>query len=239
MGQKNAGGDPVSKKRVAKCAECSLPLGERVCYSPQGKGSKDCPTLSNKKLLEQATKEYHKPEILEFARQAALQEADCYVNREQKPYLMHPSKPRIQEICEFASKMKYSRLGVISCIGLAREAAVVAQIFEAQGFDVVSVLCKAGSVPKEEIGVKEHEKIRSGEYEAMCNPIFQAMLANDAATELNVLLGLCVGHDALFFKYAQAPTTVLAVKDRLLGHNPLAAIYASDTFYARLKRKGF
>jgi uncharacterized metal-binding protein len=65
------------------------------------------------------------------------------------------------------------------------------------------------------------------------------MLANEAETGLNVLLGLCVGHDALFFKYAHAPTTVLAVKDRLMGHNPLAALYTSETFYARLKRKGF
>jgi uncharacterized metal-binding protein len=189
--------------------------------------------------LQQARVEYQKPEILEFARQASLQEAECYLNREKKPFMMHPSKPRIQEICEFAAKMKYTRLGLISCIGLSKEAAVVAEILKTQGFEVVSVACKAGSIPKEEIGVKEKEKIRIGEYEAMCNPIFQAMLVNDAGTDLNVLLGLCVGHDALFFKYAQAPTTVLAVKDRLMGHNPLAAIYASDTFYARLKRKGF
>jgi enoyl-CoA hydratase/carnithine racemase len=42
-------------------------------------------------------------------------------------------------------------------------------------------------------------------------------------TDFNVLLGLCVGHDSLFLKYAEAPCTVLAVKDRMLGHNPLAA----------------
>ena len=229
----------MSKNRVPQCAECSLPVRERICLSPEGKSSKGCPTLSNRKLQERARKEYHKKGIAEFARQASIQEGECYLNREKKPFMMHPAKPRIQEICEFASKMKYTRLGVISCIGLSREAAVVAQILEAQGFEVVSVVCKAGSVPKEEIGVKEHQKIRIGEYEAMCNPIYQAMLVNEAATDLNVMLGLCVGHDALFFKYAHAPTTVLAVKDRLLGHNPLAAIYTSDTFYARLKRKGF
>jgi uncharacterized metal-binding protein len=233
------GGEHMSKNRVPQCAECSLPAADRICRSPEGRGSKGCPTLSNKKLLERARREYRKPEILEFARQAAIQEGECYANRDKKPFVMHPGKPRIQEICEFASKMKYARLGLISCIGLIKEAGIVAQIFEAQGFEVVSVVCKAGSVPKEEIDVKEREKVRIGEYEAMCNPIFQAMLANEAGTDLNVLLGLCVGHDALFFKYAQAPTTVLAVKDRLLGHNPLAAIYTSDTFYARLKRKGF
>jgi uncharacterized metal-binding protein len=229
----------MSKNPVPQCADCSLPVRERICVSPEGKGSKGCPTLGNKKLLERARKEYRKPEILEFARQASIQEGECYLNRDRKPFMMHPGKPRIQEICEFASKMKYARLGIISCIGLSREAALAAEIFEAQGFEVVSVVCKAGSIPKEEIGVKEQQKIRIGEYEAMCNPIFQAMLANEAKTDLNVLLGLCVGHDALFFKYAQAPTTVLAVKDRLMGHNPLAALYTSETFYSRLKRKGF
>jgi uncharacterized metal-binding protein len=65
----------------------------------------------------------------------------------------------------------------------------------------------------------------------MCNPVLQAMVLNKGKTEFNVLLGLCVGHDSLFFKYAEAPCTVLAVKDRLLGHNPLAAIYNLDHYY--------
>ncbi len=229
----------MPKKSVPQCAECSVPVRERVCVSPAGKGSKNCPTVTNRKLLESARKEYQKPEILEFARQASIQESECYLHRDRKPFMMHPAKPRIQEICEFASRMKYGRLGLISCVGLTKEASVVAEIFRVQGFEVVSVICKAGSVPKEEINVKEHEKIHIGEYEAMCNPIYQAMLVNQSETQLNVLMGLCVGHDSLFFKYAQAPTTVLAVKDRLLGHNPLAAIYTSETFYARVKRKGF
>jgi uncharacterized metal-binding protein len=69
----------------------------------------------------------------------------------------------------------------------------------------------------------------------MCNPVLQAMILNDEKTQFNILLGLCVGHDSLFFKYAQAPCTVLAVKDRLLGHNPLAAVYTLDSYYRALK----
>jgi len=61
---------------------------------------------------------------------------------------------------------------------------------------------------------------------------------NDAGVEFNILLGLCVGHDSLFFKHAAAPTTVLAVKERVTGHNPLAAVYLLDSYYARLKEKG-
>jgi len=69
----------------------------------------------------------------------------------------------------------------------------------------------------------------------MCNPIYQARLLNNEKTEFNILLGLCVGHDSLFFKYAEAPNTVLAVKDRVTGHNPLAAIYLSQSYYQKIK----
>jgi uncharacterized metal-binding protein len=110
---------------------------------------------------------------------------------------------------------------------------------DAQGFEVVSVWCKVGSVPKERIGLKEEDKVYIGQYEPMCNPILQAKIVNDAKTDFNILLGLCVGHDSLFFKYADALTTVLAVKDRVLGHNPLGALYTQGSYYERLLRKGF
>jgi len=103
------------------------------------------------------------------------------------------------------------------------------------GFDMISVVCKAGRVPKEAIGIGEEEKVAPNTFESMCNPVLQAMILNDEKTEFNILLGLCVGHDSLFFKYAQAPCTVLAVKDRLLGHNPLAAVYTLDSYYRALK----
>jgi uncharacterized metal-binding protein len=91
-----------------------------------------------------------------------------------------------------------------------------------------------GAIPKEEIGVKDSEKIFIGQYESMCNPILQAAIVNEAKTDFNILLGLCVGHDSLFFKYAEAPATVLAVKDRVTGHNPLASIYLSGNYYSWL-----
>ena len=66
----------------------------------------------------------------------------------------------------------------------------------------------------------------------MCNNIAQAKILNRVKTDLNVLMGLCLGHDALFLKHSKAPVTVLAVKDRVLAHNPLGAIYA-DHYYER------
>ncbi len=201
----------------------------------KGVGSKGCPTLTRPQVLGEADAAYDLPEIGEFARQASVQEGECYANRHQRPYVLQPTKTRMQEICEFGKRMGYKRLGLAFCAGLVREAAVVEGILKAHGFEVVSVLCKAGRTSKERIGIKDAEKIRRGTDEAMCSPIFQAKLLNHERTEFNVLLGLCVGHDSLFFKYAKAPTTVLAVKDRVTGHNPLAAIYLSESYYRKLK----
>jgi uncharacterized metal-binding protein len=195
--------------------------------------------LIDRELLVEANNEYGVSEIKEFARQSSIQEAECYANRNQRPYIMQPTKTRIVEVCEFAQRMGYRRLGLAFCIGLAREASIVEEIFRVHGFEVVSVVCKAGRTPKEEIGIKDEEKIYQGTDEAMCNPIYQAKLLNHKGTEFNVVLGLCVGHDSLFFKYAQAPITVLGVKDRVTGHNPMAAIYLSESYYRKIKRAEF
>ena len=134
--------------------------------------------------------------------------------------------------------MDFRKVALVFCIGLRREAAVVQEIFETGGLEVLSVGCKVGRVPKEVLDLREDQKVSPGNFESMCNPILQALAANRGKSQLNVLLGLCVGHDSLFIRYAEAPTTVLAVKDRLLGHNPLAAIYAYDSYYRYLKKPG-
>ena len=218
------------------CASCGHEGAKKVCVDENGFGSKGCPTLAYDDVLAEALREYDRPEIREFARQASRQEADCYSNRDQQPYVLQPTKTRIVEIYEFAEKMRYRRLGLAFCLGLAKEAVIVEEIFKDRGFEVVSVLCKAGRTSKDRIGITDEDKIRRGTDESMCNPIYQAKLLNHEKTELNILLGLCVGHDSIFFKYAQAPTTVLAVKDRVTGHNPLAAVYLSDSYYQRIKK---
>lgn len=222
--------------RKSECAKCNVK--NPICQSPQGQGPEFCPTLCYKDFFEKVKAEYQKPEIREFARQASIQEAQCYAHREEKPYILQPTKTRVQEICEFAQKMGYKRLGVAFCGGLRREAQSLTRILEAQGFEVVSISCKAGCIPKETIGIQESEKIFIGDFEAMCSPIGQAMLMNEEKTDFNILVGLCVGHDSLFIKYAQAPVTVLVAKDRVLGHNPVAALN-TGTYFVRLLRKGF
>jgi uncharacterized metal-binding protein len=227
----------MSEKKInalPSCASCEVILPKKICFSSGGIGGRGCPTLAEDGLLAEAGREYEDPAIKEFARQASVQEGECYANRHQRPYILQPVKTRLVEICEFSQKMGYKRLGLAFCIGLTKEARAVERILKAYGFEVVSVLCKAGHIPKENIGIKDEEKIYRGTDEAMCNPIYQAKILNNAGAEFNVLLGLCVGHDSLFFKYAEAPTTVLAVKDRVTGHNPLAAVYLSDSYYRKI-----
>jgi uncharacterized metal-binding protein len=225
----------IMKDSKSKCARCTIKLSERICRNQDGKSLPNCPTQNGQELLRVSQEEYKKPDVLKFAKQASIQEAEGYSHRELGYDFVRPAKPRILEIIEFSKKMKYTRIGLAFCAGLVKEAKVVDRLFSSHGLDLTSVICKVGRVPKEAIGLQDDQKIAVGCFESMCNPILQAMVLNDAKTQFNVLLGLCVGHDSLFLQHAKAPCTVLAVKDRLLGHNPLAAIYLVDGYYRALK----
>jgi len=67
----------------------------------------------------------------------------------------------------------------------------------------------------------------------MCNPVMQAKVLEENSTELNIIVGLCLGHDILFSKYSHVAVTTLIVKDRLLAHNPAGALY-SGYYYSKL-----
>ncbi len=223
------------KESKPTCARCAIKLSERICRNPDGKSFSNCPTENNEALLDMCRKQYEKPAVLNFAKQSSIQEAEGYSRRELGYDFVRPAKPRILEIMEFSKKMNYKRIGLAFCTGLVKEAKVVDRLFSSNDFELISVICKVGQVPKETIGIQDDQKIAIGCFESMCNPILQAMVLNNAKTEFNVLLGLCVGHDSLFLQHAKAPCTVLAVKDRLLGHNPLAAIYTIDGYYRAIK----
>ena len=215
-----------------ECAKCT----KVVCDSKESdQGPSNCPTKVKAEVIKQALLEYNKPEVREFARQASIQEFECYMNL---PEGRTTRNPRVEEVAQFAKKMGYKKLGIAFCSGLRNEAKILTRILENRGFDVVSVCCKAGAIPKETIGITEEQKIQGpGSFETMCSPITQAEILNSEETEFNIVVGLCVGHDSLFFKYAHAPTTVLIAKDRVFGHNPAAALYLSGSYYRKLLRK--
>jgi uncharacterized metal-binding protein len=186
-------------------------------------------------VIQRAMTEYDKPEVKEFARQASLQEFECY---ERTPEGFRTRNPRILELIEFSRKCGYKKLGLAFCSGLATEARTLSEILENKGFEVISVRCKVGAVPKENIGIKPEQKIvGANRWESMCNPITQAEILNAAGVDFAIMLGLCIGHDTLFIKYCRVPMTVIAVKDRVTGHNPLAALYTINPYYNTLITK--
>ena len=151
--------------------------------------------------------------------------------------LFYGKLTRVEEIIEFAHRIGAKKIGIATCAGLIEEAKIFARILDAKGLEHYSAICKVGSVDKAEIGVLEEEKIRPGTHESMCNPMLQARILNYQKTDLNVVIGLCVGHDSLFTKYSDALVTTLVTKDRVTGHNPVAALYAAHSYYNRLLQK--
>jgi uncharacterized metal-binding protein len=226
--------DREKKSICAKCPgnSCYPMMPVEAPLPPLEDAPGFCPMRRFPDVMEKVAGEYIKPPVKEFARLASIQEAQSY---ELTASGIRTKIPRIEETIEFAKKCGYTRLGIAFCVGLKDEARMLTGILESKGFEVVSVNCKVGRIPKEDIGLKAEEKIMAPLMEPMCNPIAQAEVLNAEQVDLAVLLGLCVGHDTLFIRYCKVPCTVLAVKDRVLGHNPLAALYLSKgPYYSRL-----
>lgn len=127
---------------------------------------------------------------------------------------------RLEEIMEFARRMGYKKLGLAFCVGFSDEAKVVGDILSKE-FELHSVCCKVGGLSKEEMG----HPLRAWLGPTSCNPAEQARVLDEEGCELAIVLGLCVGHDSIFYRHIKAPVTTFVVKDRKLGHNPVAAIY--------------
>ena len=187
----------MGRPPMVNCAQCKT----KACTS-----GKDCFGPAEEHLAL-----YSDDKIVRLHKAAAAIEARHYCQ-----------EPRIREIILFAQELGCRKLGLAFCVGLSEEAAVVHDVL-AKHFEVASVCCKACAIKKDRLGM---EKINPDRDEVMCNPVGQAELLARAGTELNVVCGLCVGHDALFSEASEAPVTTLIAKDRVLAHNPAGAIYS-------------
>ncbi|MBU0637249.1 MAG: DUF1847 domain-containing protein [Planctomycetes bacterium] len=177
-----------------------------ACQTNACRGGKDCfSTAEAHRAL------YADERIVRLHRAASAIEARHYCQ-----------ETRLHEIALFARELGCRKLGLAFCVGLASEAEVIAKIL-AQDFQVISVCCKASGISKATLGLEQIDADNANE--VMCNPAGQASFLNEAGTDLNVLCGLCVGHDAVFSLTSQAPVTTLIVKDRVLAHNPIGAVY--------------
>jgi uncharacterized metal-binding protein len=132
---------------------------------------------------------------------------------------------RIEEIMEYARQLGATRLGITFCVGLRHEAQTLTEILRANEFQVSSACCKTGAVPKETLGITDAQKVHPDHAEMICNSLAQAELLNQDGVELALLLGQCVGHDSHTMGHLEAPVVCVAAKDRVLGHNTVAALY--------------
>ena len=205
------------------CAYC--PSTVRACSAGEAakRGPGFCPSKIDADIIDAAWQEYEDPFLLRVARESARVESEGYCEW-----------TRVEEICAFAKKMKFSKLGIACCISFVDVARTFSAILESHGFEVTSVACKNGGIAKETIGLEDAEKIRPGHHESLCNPISQAKLLNHAGCELNVVLGLCVGHDSQFYRFSEGLVTTLVVKDRVLAHNPIGALHLADSYFSRV-----
>jgi uncharacterized metal-binding protein len=207
------------------CATCRV----AACTAAPGvkPSPKFCPMPAEPELLDDVRTRYQEDDQLRrMAVESARTEAAGYCR-----------STRVEEIMDFARRMGWHHLGIAHCAGLMDEARAAREIFLAGGFEVSSVCCKVGSIPKEDVGIPDADKVHPGEFEPLCSPVGQAALLAEAGTEFNVVIGLCVGHDSMFYMHSKAPATVLVAKDRVLGHNPVAALYTSHSYYRRLTQE--
>ena len=222
----------MSEAQFPRCGLCPFKAGERACCRAGGKHPEDCPSALQAGIRDACLEKVKSDSaLLRFSRESAWTECEGYSHRDGTP---RPARPRIVEIIDFCRRMGYRRLGFVFCLGLRQEAAATQKILEANGFEVVSVVCKVGGVPKSEIGLPPEGQVNPDCPESMCNPVMQAGICNAMEVDFNILLGLCVGHDSMALQHLRAPATIFAVKDRLLGNNPLAAIYTLDSYYRYL-----
>ncbi|MBI4081654.1 MAG: DUF1847 domain-containing protein [Candidatus Lambdaproteobacteria bacterium] len=205
------------------CAYC--PPKVRACRvgEADARGPGFCPTKVDPDSIDAAWVKNADPLDMRVARESARVESEGYCKW-----------TRVEEICQFAKKMGFKRLGIATCVSFVDQARVLSAILESHGFEVASVACKNGGIDKEQIGLRDDEKIRPGQHESMCNPISQAELLNAAGSELNLVMGLCVGHDSLFYRHSKGLVTTVVVKDRVLAHNPVGALHLAESYYSRV-----
>lgn len=232
-----------SDNPVLSCSKCGSVMqksGTTNCWSdPAVRPPRPayCPSDPHADVIREAFQEYAgEAGDARLARMAAKVEGLCY-----QPIpgsdAVNARWTRVEDLVALARLMGWTKIGIATCIGLLEETQKLSEILHAQGLTAFSACCKAGSIDKLSLGLTEADKVRPGTFEPACNPVAQARILNAEGMEMNVIMGLCVGHDMLFSKHSDAPVTTLVVKDRVTGHNPAAVLYGQSFYYKRLQKR--
>jgi uncharacterized metal-binding protein len=204
---------------------CSYCASKPCTTGDVSEAPKFCPTVTRAELIEEAKLELEDGENRSMAQDVA------------RTWKQLGKLTRVEETMLYARLRGYQKLGLAFCVGLSDEAQMLTNVLLNEGFEVVAVTCMCGAISSDDIGLPEEDKIAAGFRQPMCNPIGQAAVLDGERCQLNILLGLCVGDDTLFIKHSKAPVTVLAVKDRVLAHNPLGVLYTSRNPFSRMNTK--
>ncbi len=232
--------DAKSKLSCSSCSAVWKQKGSTNCWSEPDTGPTRpdyCPSTKYAEIIDESFVAYKGDDFdARLAKVAAKVEGLCY-----QPVpgsdAVNARWTRVEDTIALAKMMGFKKIGIATCIGLLAETQSLVAILTAQGFEPFSACCKAGSIDKKELGLDESNKVRPNSFEPACNPIAQARILNQQGMEMNIIMGLCVGHDMLFSKYSDAPVTTLVAKDRVTGHNPVVALYGQSFYYKRLQKQ--
>lgn len=203
----------VKKEKLISCL-----CARQGCWRGQDSGIPGyCQANNYLEEIEKSKGEYGRPE------NAHIYEAACVVGAEKDGF-----RPRIEEALHFSKQLELTKIGFAACTAFEYEMEVLERLFAREGFRVVCASCQIGRVSAEDRGLAHLNEYAN----STCNPVAQAEILNSAGTELNFIVGLCLGHDILFTQYSKAPVSTLIVKDRMTGNNPSAALYG---WHARRK----
>lgn len=218
----NAGDAPLDVFESPSCVDCGL----SGCADGSGRYPSFCETAKiSADQHDEIANRYRDPEVFRIMKVASDASRPAFSE----------GRCRIEETMYYARQMGARRIGIASCSGVIAEARMLAKVLRANGFQVYGIACKVGAIRRSEFGIEES----CCDFGAVsCDPLYQAQLLNEARCDLNIVMGLCVGHDILFQRAVEAPCTTLVVKDRALCHNPVAALHAvgSSSPYNRMMR---
>ena len=209
----------IKNETNVACDGCNVIACERTDnvppdFCPQAKITQDMHDLSMQLYNEQ---ENHM--IMECAARVSINTANS---------------TRVQDTLKFASYMGAHRIGIATCTAMLNETRTLANLLRRAGFEVYTIGCKLESNHAEDLGISalsENEEINNKC--VICNPIMQALVLNEAECDINIMMGICVGHDALFAKYSKAPVTTLTTKDFMAANNPCSVLYTANSVYKK------
>lgn len=123
------------------------------------------------------------------------------------------NKSRLQELIGFAKNSGFNKIGIANCKAVQPYADKLREVLQEHKFEVFSINCKDSGLNGNYICDE-----MSG---ACCDPLYQAQYLNSKNTDLNINVGLCLGHGIIFSKHSHAPVTTFLVKDFSTEHKTI------------------